>query len=127
MSNPIDSNWGGNSNRPSQYASSPGSPTMQSLKNAGGKAADKAKEGAGKCYDCCCAPEVKKQLGELITYTATIIIALAWWELISQGIFYRIFDSELWWMWVLATVLIILAMVICWLTGEALAFGEDCC
>ena len=97
------------------------------MKDAASVVGRVASEGGRKCCDTCCSDTVKEHLATLIQYACTIIIALAWWELLSVGLFYRAFGTELWWMWVLAALLLILAMVVCWFTKESLAFGEDCC
>eukprot|EP01060_Flectonema_neradi_P023313 TRINITY_DN3153_c2_g1_i1.p1 TRINITY_DN3153_c2_g1~~TRINITY_DN3153_c2_g1_i1.p1 ORF type:complete len:156 (+),score=27.20 TRINITY_DN3153_c2_g1_i1:55-468(+) len=133
--NPISANpdWRAG-NRPSDMYSvgpeSPTSPTALKIKEAGseiaGKGAALASEGAKKC----CTPEVKEQFHKLTIYTATILMALAWWDFVSTGIFHQMdegWGENLGLLWAGAAICIILAMVVTYFTGETLAFGEDCC
>lgn len=66
-------------------------------------------------------------LSELVTYTATIIVALALNALIlalMQNIIDdRVLSVTL--LWVYAGLVVITAVVVCYVTGEALSFGED--
>ncbi|KAJ9458243.1 hypothetical protein DIPPA_06782 [Diplonema papillatum] len=118
--NPIDANWGGN-----KYSQGGGSSAFSDIKTSAAEGLSGVK---ARCCDSCCSDEVKDKLVELVEYSATIIIALAWYAFLGWGIFYRVFDYDnLLMQWVFAAICIILAMILCFLTGETLAFGEDCC
>ena len=87
-------------------------------------------EKAGDVKRACCNDDVKEQLKTLTMYTATILMALAWWDFISEGIFHSIdkdWGSTLWLLWLGAVICIIFAMAVTFYTGETLKFGEDCC
>eukprot|EP01064_Diplonema_japonicum_P002984 TRINITY_DN1195_c1_g4_i1.p1 TRINITY_DN1195_c1_g4~~TRINITY_DN1195_c1_g4_i1.p1 ORF type:complete len:120 (+),score=9.57 TRINITY_DN1195_c1_g4_i1:61-420(+) len=119
MANPIDNHW--NQSRPSQIyspSSGPGSPTFDAAKEKAGQAAD-------ACCNTCCSDDVKDHLATLIQYAATIIIALALWGLIYDGIMPS--DKPIWLLWIFATVMLIISIAVSWWTGETLHFGEDCC
>eukprot|EP01060_Flectonema_neradi_P040480 TRINITY_DN9231_c3_g1_i1.p2 TRINITY_DN9231_c3_g1~~TRINITY_DN9231_c3_g1_i1.p2 ORF type:complete len:101 (+),score=18.22 TRINITY_DN9231_c3_g1_i1:50-352(+) len=94
----------------------------------------KMKAGAGNMKNTAgnVAGGAKSCLFDLTVYAGTILIALAYAEL-AQQIFLITLDEKdpeqipLWLLWLYAGIAIIFAMVVCFLTGETISFGEDAC
>ncbi|KAJ9445233.1 hypothetical protein DIPPA_20772 [Diplonema papillatum] len=89
----------------------------------------KMKGGVGSVGSSKTASDAKSALSDLVVYAATIIIALAYNSL-ALSIFARISDAatddvDLVYLYIYAAVTIVFAMIVCFLTGESLSFGED--
>ena len=126
------------------------SAAYQKMKTGAGNVAGTVKSGAGQA-----ASGAKSCIFDLTVYAGTILIALAYAEL-AQNVFLIMLDKKdpedipLWLLWIYAAVTIsmsfltvkkylldttlklktqttVLAMIICFFTGQTISFGEDAC